>query len=277
MRKKKLMIPAAYKGKIRAMWQDGEGCWATAAPGYCFDTLSGYTLTAESEAELVFGLQRRTPEEYDLLDVTGTPQQTMSYGDACRLLRDLRPDYAIVSHTTGENFEKIQPNVCRRRIAYQRFEQGDGVVSYHTQMIHAQVREEQSDGKLRLLPIEGALAIIHRDWTELPDAGLRSFCTALENQINREAQQETGLQYILRVMGDPDIPLVSVLMELVHYQPEALKGLIDILPTEGEDLCITEINQLRPPYLKALQDITEFLRSNGFVEAASFLDNGFDR
>jgi len=277
MRKKKLMIPAEYKGKIRAMWQDGEGCWATAAPGYYFDTLSGYTLTADSEDDLISGLQRLTPEEYDLLDSTGAPQQTMSYGDACRLLRNLRPDYAIASHTTGENFETIQPGVCRRRIAYQRFEQDDGTVSYHTQTIHAQVREEQFDGKLRLLPIEGALAIIHRDWSELPEAGLRSFCTVLENQINRDAQQKTGPQCILRVMGDPDIPLVNALMELAHYQPEALKGLIDVYPAAGEELCITEINLLRPPYLKALQDITGFLRSNGFAEAAVFLDNGFDR
>lgn len=277
MRKKKLMIPAAYRGKIRTMWQDSEGCWASAAPGYRFDTLDGYILMAGSEEELVDGLRRLVPEEYDLLDTTGARQHTMSYGDACKLLRELRPDYAIVSHTTGESFENIQPAIHRRRIAYQRLEHGDGVVSYHTQTIHAQMREERSeDGKLRLLPIEGALAVVHRDWTELPEAGLRSFCAALERQINRDAQQTDGPRPILRVTGDPDIPLVNALMELDHYQPEALKGLIDVFPIDGEELYISEINLLRPPYLRALRDITEFLRSNGYDEAARFLNTGFD-
>ena len=44
MKKRNIMIPEGHAEHFKKMWQDSEGFWAVAAPGWCFDTLSGYLL-----------------------------------------------------------------------------------------------------------------------------------------------------------------------------------------------------------------------------------------
>lgn len=77
---------------------------------------------------------------------------------------------------------------------------------------------------------------------------------------------------VLRVTGDSHIPLMDTLLALHTAQPETLDGLVEIIPAAGEKLRFAEVRQFRPPYLKALGDISQFLRSSGYEDASRFLD-----
>lgn len=81
---------------------------------------------------------------------------------------------------------------------------------------------------------------------------------------------------VLRVTGDQQIPLIDALLELCSEQPETLEGLVDIIPADGETLRFLEVRQFRPPYLKALGDISQFLQANGYEDASKFLDCCFE-
>lgn len=81
---------------------------------------------------------------------------------------------------------------------------------------------------------------------------------------------------VLRVTGDRGIPLMGALLELCRIQPEKLDGLVEVIPSEGETLRFAEIRQFRPPYLKALGDISQFLRDSGYEAASKFLDRSFE-
>ncbi len=81
---------------------------------------------------------------------------------------------------------------------------------------------------------------------------------------------------VLRVTGDRSIPLMDALLELHTAQPEILDGLVDVIPTDGETLRFAEVRQFRPPYLKALGDISQFLQNSGYEAASKFLDCSFE-
>lgn len=81
---------------------------------------------------------------------------------------------------------------------------------------------------------------------------------------------------VLRVTGDRSIPLMDALLELCRVQPEMLDGLVEVIPSEGETLRFAEVRQFRPPYLKALGDISQFLQDNGYEAASKFLDCSFE-
>ena len=81
---------------------------------------------------------------------------------------------------------------------------------------------------------------------------------------------------VLRVTGDRNIPLMDALLELQTRQPEILGGLIEVIPEGGEKLQFSEVRQFRPPYLKALNDISQLLQNSGYEAASKFLDCGFD-
>lgn len=81
---------------------------------------------------------------------------------------------------------------------------------------------------------------------------------------------------MLRVTGDRNIPLMNALLELRRTQPETLDGLVEVVPEEGETLHFLEIRQFRPPYLKALGDISQFLQDSGYEAASKFLDCSFE-
>lgn len=81
---------------------------------------------------------------------------------------------------------------------------------------------------------------------------------------------------VLRVTGDRSIPLMDALLELHMAQPEILDGLVDVIPTDGETLRFAEVRQFRPPYLKALGDISQFLQNSGYEAASKFLDCSFE-
>ena len=81
---------------------------------------------------------------------------------------------------------------------------------------------------------------------------------------------------VLRVTGDRGIPLIDALLELCRAQPEMLDGLVEVIPSEGETLRFSEVRQFRPPYLKALGDIAQFLQDNGYEAASKFLDCSFE-
>lgn len=81
---------------------------------------------------------------------------------------------------------------------------------------------------------------------------------------------------VLRVTGDRSIPLMDALLELRTERPEALEGLVEVIPSDGETLRFSEVRQFRPPYLKALNDISRFLQDNGYEAASKFLDCSFE-
>ena len=81
---------------------------------------------------------------------------------------------------------------------------------------------------------------------------------------------------VLRVTGDRNIPLMGALLELCQAQPEMLDGLVEVIPSEGETLRFAEVRQFRPPYLKALGDISQFLQDSGYEDASKFLDCSFE-
>lgn len=81
---------------------------------------------------------------------------------------------------------------------------------------------------------------------------------------------------VLRVTGDRSIPLIDALLELCVEQPEALEGLVEVIPSDGEKLRFSEVRQFRPPYLKALDDISQFLQNSGYEAASRFLDCSFE-
>ncbi len=81
---------------------------------------------------------------------------------------------------------------------------------------------------------------------------------------------------VLRITGDRSIPLMDALLELRTTQPEMLDGLVEVIPSDGETLRFAEIRQFRPPYMKALGDISQFLQSNGYEAASRFLNGSFE-
>ena len=81
---------------------------------------------------------------------------------------------------------------------------------------------------------------------------------------------------VLRVTGDRSIPLMDALLALCATQPEMLDGLVEVIPTTGETLRFSEVRQFRPPYLKALGDISQFLQDSGYEAASKFLDCSFE-
>ena len=81
---------------------------------------------------------------------------------------------------------------------------------------------------------------------------------------------------VLRVTGDRGIPLMDALLALCATQPEMLDGLVEVIPTAGETLRFSEVRQFRPPYLKALGDISQFLQDSGYEAASKFLDCSFE-
>lgn len=81
---------------------------------------------------------------------------------------------------------------------------------------------------------------------------------------------------LLRITGDRNIPLMNALLGLYVEHPEILAGLIEVITADGEELNILEVHQFRPPYLKALGDISQFLQDNGYEDASKFLDCSFE-
>ena len=77
---------------------------------------------------------------------------------------------------------------------------------------------------------------------------------------------------VLRVTGDRNIPLMAALLDLYVEQPEVLNGLVEVIPSDGYPLCVSEVRQFRPQYLKALNNISQLLQDNGYEAASKFLD-----
>ena len=272
MKKRKIKVPTEYSDRFKEMWHDDEGVWASAAPGWCFDTLGGYLLCADSKNELLAQAAARIrPEEYEVRDMTGERVNTISYRKACSLLPHLRLGYTIISTSTGESFERIQPAVYRRFHSYNTLELEDGTTIYSCQEYSLTVREQrEQDGSISLLPVDGAVASISKSWEELPEAGLNAACLSLELQINRKAQEKSGEALpLVRVTGDRSHPLVAALLDAGM---EKLAGLIEILPADDAELSVTEIPRMRPSYLKAVNDISQLLQNHGYEDASKFLD-----
>jgi len=81
---------------------------------------------------------------------------------------------------------------------------------------------------------------------------------------------------ILRITGDRRLPIMDALLELYVNEPEKLDGLIEVIPEDNAPLRILELRQFRPPYMKALDDISQFLQNNGYEDASKFLDCGLE-
>lgn len=278
MKKRKIDIPGEYRAGIKELWQDKDGFWAAAAPGWCFDTLDGYRLCAESEEDLLSGLHRLRPEEYEVRDMTGERMNTISYGQACKLLPGLRLGYSLISTSTGENFERIQPAVYRRPQHFAVLEQEDGTKIYSLAEYSLTVREEVGKrGRIRLTPVDGAVAYVSKSWQELPEDGLRAACVSLELQLGRDAEvKKNGALPLIRVTGDPWEPLVRALLDLHASEPDALQDLFEIVPVDNAALSVEEIRRHRPLYLKAVNDLSQLLQNHGYEAASKFLDCTYD-
>lgn len=96
-----------------------------------------------------------------------------------------------------------------------------------------------------------------------------------EDAVPDDVSQSSG-GAVLRVSGDRNTPLMAALLDLYSAQPEVLGGLLDVIPSDGEPLCFSEAHQFRPPYLKALNDISQLLQDNGYEAASKFLDCSFE-
>lgn len=81
---------------------------------------------------------------------------------------------------------------------------------------------------------------------------------------------------MIGISGDRGLPLMDALLELYQEQPEMLEGLIAVFPADDQELRLWEAHPLRPPYMRALKDISGFLEANGFKEASRFLMTGMD-
>ncbi len=81
---------------------------------------------------------------------------------------------------------------------------------------------------------------------------------------------------VLRVTGDRQFPVMEVLLDLHTREPEKLDGLVEVIPEDGEPLRFWEVRQFCPPYMKALNDISQFLQNNGYEAASKFLDCSFE-
>lgn len=81
---------------------------------------------------------------------------------------------------------------------------------------------------------------------------------------------------LVRVEGDPNHPFMMALRDLCYTNKEALHGLIEVAPCDRCELSITEIKRLRPPYLRALNDISQLLQNHGYEDASKFLDCTFE-
>lgn len=77
---------------------------------------------------------------------------------------------------------------------------------------------------------------------------------------------------VLRILGDGTLPLMNALLDLSLAPSNELDGLIEVIIASGEPITVTEIERLRPPYLKAANDISQLLQNHGFEEASKFLD-----
>ena len=96
------------------------------------------------------------------------------------------------------------------------------------------------------------------------------------NYLNERDHIDQSGGAVLRVTGDRGIPLMDALLALRTAQPEMLDGLVEVIPADGETLRFSEVRQFRPPYLKALGDISQFLQDSGYEAASKFLDCSFE-
>lgn len=80
----------------------------------------------------------------------------------------------------------------------------------------------------------------------------------------------------LRVSGDRNHPLVSALLDLYVKQPDTVRGLIEVIPADGEELHISETWLRRPGYRKMIDGISQLLQNSGHEDASKFLDCYFE-
>lgn len=69
---------------------------------------------------------------------------------------------------------------------------------------------------------------------------------------------------------------MEALLDLYVKEPEKLTGLVEVIPADGYPLHFEEVRQFRPPYMRALRDISRFLRLHGYEDAGRFLDHGLE-
>lgn len=279
MEKIKLKIPSKYCEKIKELWQDDKGFWAVVAPGYCFTKPDGYILCAETKAALMNGLPRLKPEWYAICNANGQMETEVSFEEACKLLRHLRPDYSIISTMTGERLENIRPDIYRKQINYSRRPHKDNTVCYATPTHIVYVREQHNDaGHIQITGLDGQIAIIRKEWVDMPKEGLSAFCFTLERQVNHELAQKQrhgGFLPVLSISGDPQDVLMNAVLQLQAVKPDVLCGLIEASPVDGAALTVTKSRRQQLD-LHTVDAISQLLQDNGFEEASKFLDCHFE-
>lgn len=77
---------------------------------------------------------------------------------------------------------------------------------------------------------------------------------------------------LIMVIGNRSEPLMMALLDLDASRPGMLDNLIEVLPSDGSDLHITEIQRRRPPNKKTVDDISQLLQNHGYEAASKFLD-----
>lgn len=279
MERTALKIPSDYSKAVKEMWQDDKGFWAAASPGYCFTRPVGYTFRAETKISLLRGLRYLTPERFEIRDVVGQLIAEHSFEEACKLLQYLRPDHSIISSMTGEKLENIRPDICRKRIDYSRQPHKDDTVCYATptRMVYAK-EQYDSAGHIQITGLDGQIAIICKEWADMPKEGLSAFCFALERQINHDLEQRQrhgGALPALSISGDPKDVFMAAVLKLQAIRPYILQGLIDVTPVDGASLTIAKASRQQLD-LHTADAISQLLQDNGFEDASKFLDCHFE-
>ena len=266
-------IPAEYIPMVSSLCKGQNGYVVKLVPGYYYIPERCHSFDAETETELLEKFRHIKAEEFDLVDDYGSVQGVLNARTALSLIGNLRPDYCLVSRATDELLEDISEDVKRATIDYIRIPIVDRGHLYRSENYLVRILERDSgNGDIQLIPDGGRRAVTKREWKTMPKFGLDTFCNCLERQINQE-KTETQ-QALIRIQGDRKHPLMAALIAFNEEKPDALNGLIEVAPADGEALTVSAVRVFRPQYLRACRDLTQLLQSHGFEDAADFLDRG---
>ena len=91
---------------------------------------------------------------------------------------------------------------------------------------------------------------------------------------NSRSMQPGGT--MVRVTSDSDNPAISALLKLQAASPEAMEGLIKVVPSNGKKLRVKKSLRLRQLYKQVLDDMSQYLQDNGCEAASKYLDCIFE-
>lgn len=270
-----IRVPLKAQAKIKELWRDSDGYWATLNPGFFSPSTGTHSIHEDTQKRMLFEISQIEEERFDVRNECGGVISTVSVDEAIELFPKLKPGRSIVSHATGCRIEQIVKGLQHNPLVYERAVQEGGSVCYFIGNATIRVMEIESDGKLHLTPLGGD-ETVHGEWVDLNEATVSDYARRLEAQINAERANGKQFQPLIRFSGDRNLPLMKALLDILTTSPELLRGLVEIIPSDGYPLCVTETQHKRPPYLRAVDDISQLLQNHGYEDASKFLDCSYE-